>query len=118
MSQKLQEVFNKIQETRKEQKGIKAVYRDALSNSQELKEVLEKIKVLKEQKKKIEDTIKNEFNSEFQKLDGMKLDIESNNMLLSDLALNEVVKGEMIEITDQYSNKYEPIFTVKFKKLK
>jgi len=116
MSQ-IQEIFNKIQETKKQQKDIKATYRDALSNSQELKDVTEKIQTLKEQKKGIEDAIKSEFSSEFEKLDSLKLDIESNNIILSDLALNEVVKGEMIEITDQYSNKYEPIFSVKFKKL-
>ena len=116
MSQ-IQEIFNKIQETKKQQKDIKATYRDALNNSQELKDITEKIQTLKEQKKGIEDAIKSEFSSEFEKLDSLKLDIESNNIILSDLALNEVVKGEMIEITDQYSNKYEPIFSVKFKKL-
>lgn len=116
MSQ-LQDIFNKIQETKKTQKDIKATYRDALSNSQEYQQVLEKIKALKEQKKSIEDAIKSDFSSEFDKLDSLKLDLESNNTLLSDLALNEVVKGEMIEITDQYSNKYEPIFSVKFKKI-
>ena len=116
MSQ-IQEIFNKIQETKKQQKDIKATNRDALSNSQELKDITEKIQTLKEQKKGIEDAIKSEFSSEFEKLDSLKLDIESNNIILSDLALNEVVKGEMIEITAQYSNKYEPIFSVKFKKL-
>ncbi len=38
-------------------------------------------------------------------------------MLLSDIALNYVLNGEEIAITDQKENKYEPLFSVKFKRI-
>jgi len=103
-------------ESKKEQREIKKMYRDALSTSKVYQDVLEELKVLKDRKKKIEDNIKDNFRSEFDKLDTLKTDIESDKMLISDVAINQLVKGEMVEITDQYENKYEPIFSVRFKK--
>lgn len=114
----IQEIFNRVQETKRKQKEIKSAYRDALANSEEHKKISEEIKTLKERKKKIEEMIKSDFNSEFAKLDGLKLDIETDNILLSDLALNTYAKGEKIEIKDQYENQYEPVFSVRFKKAK
>jgi hypothetical protein len=112
----LQEIFDRIQKTKKEQKEIKSMHRDALANSNSLQEVIEELKILKERKKGIEDTIKSDFLAELEKLDTLKLDIENDMMLLSDAALSKVMKGEIIEIKDQYENKYEPIFKVQFKK--
>ncbi len=112
----IQEIFDRIQKTKKEQKEIKAMHRDALSNSHSLQEVIEEIKVLKDKKKQIEDAIKSDFLSELEKLDTLKLDIENDMMLLSDAVLTLAMKGELIEIKDKYDNKYEPIFKVQFKK--
>jgi superfamily I DNA and/or RNA helicase len=112
----VQEIFDRIQKTKKEQKEIKDMYRDALSNSKLLQEVSEELKTLKEKKKGIEDSIRADFNAEFEKLETLKSDIENDSMLLSDAALTMAMKGEMIEIKDQYDNKYEPIFRVQFKK--
>jgi hypothetical protein len=37
--------------------------------------------------------------------------------LLADLALNQLVSGETVEIVDENDQKYEPIFSVRFKKV-
>lgn len=113
---KVQEVFNRINNSKKEQKEIKKMYRDALSHSEEYQQVLEEQKSLREKKKEIENKIKGDFQSEFDKLDTLKLDIENDTMLLSDAALTQMMNGEEIEIKDEYENKYEPIFSVRFKK--
>ena len=114
---KIQDVFNRIQETKKKQKDIKTMYKDALSNSFDYQDAVDKLKKLKEKKKELENQIKNDFTSEFTKLDKLKLDLESDNLMMSDIALNHVMKGEIIEIQDGYDNKYEPLFSVKFKKI-
>ena len=113
---RIQEVFNRIQKTKKEQREIKAMYRDALANSHRYQEVVEELKAMKEKKKKIEDSIKDDFRSEFNKLDTLKLDVENDTLLMSDLAINKLMKGESLEITDEKDNKYEPTFSVRFKK--
>ncbi|MBU4216830.1 hypothetical protein L6270_03310 [Candidatus Parcubacteria bacterium] len=113
---KLQEVFDRIQKTKKEQKELKSMFRDSLVNSKSYQEAVEDLKVLRDKKKKIEDAIKEDFNSELAKLDILKSDIDNDYMLLSDAALTKIMKGEMIEVVDEKDNKYEPIFSVKFKK--
>lgn len=114
--QDVQEIFNRIRETKKKQKDIKTSYRDALLASQEYQEITEKMKTLRERKKQLETTIKVDFSSEFTKLDDMKVDLESDNVLLSDAAMTKLMKGETVEVKDEYDNKYEPQFSVKFKK--
>lgn len=113
---KLQEVFDRIQKTKKEQKELKSMYRDAVVNSKSYQAAVEEMKVLRDKKKKIEDAIREDFNSELAKLDILKSDIENDNMLLSDAALTKIMKGETVEVLDEKDNRYEPVFSVKFKK--
>lgn len=113
----IQEIFNRIRETKKQQKDIKSIYRDALLNSHEYQALLEQIKKIKEKKKEIENGIRADFRSEFDKLERIKIDIESDNELLSDASLNQLLKGQSINLVDEHSVKYEPVFSVKFKKI-
>lgn len=115
--QNIQEVFNRMEMTKNDQKKIKAIYRDALGNSKSYQEVVADYKEIKEKKKKIKETIREDFKNEMSKLDEYKTDLESDKLLMSDLAINEIVKGHLIEIIDKDKNKYEPLFSVRFKKL-
>ncbi|MFA5211665.1 MAG: hypothetical protein WC414_04210 [Patescibacteria group bacterium] len=115
--QDIQEIFNRVQDSKRKQKEIRKIYKDALDNVGEYREAVEKMKSLRETKKRIETTIREQFASEMTKFEDLKIDIESDNQLLSDIALAKVSKGEVIEIKDQDENEYEPIFNVKFKKI-
>jgi predicted nuclease with TOPRIM domain len=112
----LQEVFSRIRETRKEQKKLKDAYRDALSNSTEYRQVSDDLKDLKNKKKQIEADTKAQFSSEFTRLDDLKIDLESDAEMLSDIALTQLMKGETVKVKDEYEAEYEPVFSVKFKK--
>lgn len=114
--QDIQTIFNRIQESKKKQKDLKDVYKDALATSLEYQEINEKMKDLRTKKKQIELTTREQFVSEFTKLDDLKIDIESDMELMNDIALNKIVKGEELEIIDKNDNKYEPVFSVRFKK--
>lgn len=113
---KLQEVFNRITESKQEQKKIKKMYRDALDNSGEYKQVVDSLKQSRERKKQIEESIKEDFSSEFSRLDTLKLDLANDMMLISDIAITQLVKGEKVEVQDKNNESYEPLFTVRFKK--
>lgn len=113
----IQTVFSRIQESKKKQKDIKTMYRDALANSQEYQETVEQIQQLKEKKKQVESAIQADFASEFSKLENIKVDIATDYELLSDIALNKLVKGETVSVQDDRKNAYEPVFSVKFKKI-
>ncbi|NUM25787.1 MAG: hypothetical protein HUU49_04195 [Candidatus Buchananbacteria bacterium] len=113
----LHSVFSQTQKLKKEQKEIRGAYKDALKSSDSYQKILDEIADLKTRKKEIEDGIKLEMKSSFEKLENLKYDIETNNELMSDIALNQFVKGEPIQLKDEYDNEYEPIFSVRFRKL-
>jgi predicted nuclease with TOPRIM domain len=117
MSTSIQEVFDRIQKTKKEQKELKTMYRDALNNSGAYQRSQEELKKLKEEKKKYEDSVKQEFASEFDKLEVLKNELMNDGQLLSDMVMTQVSKGQKVEIKDEYDTQYEPLFSVRFKKI-
>lgn len=114
--QDIQEIFNRIQQIKKQQKDLRNNYKDALNNSGEYAEINEKLRTLRERKKQIELSVKSDMGSDYTKLEDLKIDLESDMEMLSDMALTKMMKGETIEVKDEYDNKYEPVFTVRFKK--
>lgn len=112
----IQEVFDRISQIKKEQKNAKGAYKDALDNSDSYRKLTEELKTLKEKKKQTETIIQREMGTEFQKMEDLKLEMESNKEMLSDIALTTVMKGETVEVKDEYGNVYEPVWSVKFKK--
>ena len=115
--QNIQTVFNRIQENKNKAKELRKVYKDALESNGEFVEVREKMKTLRENKKRIETAIKEQFSHEIIKLEDLKIDLETDNELLADIALTQMLKGEALAITDKDANEYEPIFKVNFKKV-
>ena len=115
--QNIQEVFNRIQEAKKKKKDLEEAYKDALSTSLEHKEIKEKVQTLQARKKQIEITIKEQFSGELTKIDDLKIDIASDTEMLTDIAMTQLMKGETVEVKDQYDNEYEPTFKVNFKKV-
>ena len=112
----LQEVFNRIQKTKKEMKEIRDMYRDSLSHNRLYQDSLEEIKKTRDKKKQIEGDIKLELRAEFDKMEVLRNELQNDIMLLSDAALSQLMRGETVEVIDQNEQRYEPIFSVKFKK--
>ena len=112
----IQEVFERIQENKKQQRDIRALYKETLAALPEYRDTIEKLDALKAQKRQIEFRVQEELASYFQKLDLLKVNLTGDNAMLSDIAVSQFMKGEAIKLTDSYNNTYEPVFTVKFKK--
>jgi predicted nucleic acid-binding Zn-ribbon protein len=112
----LQSVFNHIQEMRKEMKEIKREYSDALYNADDHEEISEEIKKLKERKKQIEIRVQESMGSRYAKLEELKDEVASEQEMLNDLAMTTLMDGNTVEVMDEYQNRYEPIFAVRFKK--
>lgn len=116
MAQDMQDVFNRIRETKQEQKKIRAMYRDQLDGSHEYTQIIDELETLKARKKQIETEVKESSKNEFTRLDTLQLDIKHDNEMLSDLALNKIMAGDTVKIKDSDNNDYEPVFKVRFKK--
>lgn len=114
--QDIQEVFNRIQETKHKQKELRKMYKDALGASAEYKSILEKLENLKIRKKQIETELKEDTMNDFKQMDAYRMHVKTDNELLSDLAINKLMAGEAVEIKDADDNRYEPMFSVRFKK--
>ncbi len=118
MEHSVQEIFDRVEKNRARMKELRTMYKDALAGTQEYTELNDKIKTLRERKKQIENTIRENFTKEATELEDLKVDMDSDMEMLSDIALTRLVKGEQVEVTDKYQNQYEPVFTVKFRKAK
>lgn len=118
MPQQLPDVFKRIQDKKKEQRDLKAMYRDALGNNGEYAQIKEELAELKLKKKKVELSVQADFKEEFDKLEGLKLNIAGDNQMLSDLAISQLASGEVVKIIDENQVEYEPVFSVRFQKAK
>lgn len=114
--QDLQEVFNQIKELNKEQKEIRAEYKDALLNAGEYETTQEQVTELKEKKKEIETMVQNQMGSRYDKLEEIKEKLLQLKQTQSDVAMSQLMSGKTVEVKDEYDNLYEPQFVVNFKK--
>lgn len=112
----LQSIFNHIQEMKKDMKTIKKEYSDTLLNADDHELILEEMKKLKERKKQIETRVQEQMGRRYAELEELKDEIESEQEMLNDMAMTTLMDGKTVEVVDQYENRYEPLFTVKFKK--
>ncbi len=114
--QDIQQVFDRIQGKKHEQRNIQTQYKDALSASKEYQDTQEKLRGFKLRKKQIEDQVKAELGSQYDQLEALKKDVELDRELLADIAISTLMKGETVSVQDKDKNIYEPIFKVSFKK--
>lgn len=114
----LQTTFQRIKEAKKELQALKKAYKDALNNSNVYTKTTEDLKVLKEKKSQLENNTKEEFKKEFERIEQLQLDIQNDSQLLSDIALNDLIKGKKVEVRDENDAEYEPAFSVRFKRTK
>ncbi len=116
MQHNIQDIFIKIKEKKAQLKDLRKMCKDLLESSQQYQEVTEEMKTLREKKKQIVSTIQQQCTSELIKIDELSGDIASDEEMLTDIAMNQYVQGQSIELKDEYDNTYEPVFVVKFKK--
>ncbi|PIQ67739.1 hypothetical protein COY25_03055 [Candidatus Uhrbacteria bacterium CG_4_10_14_0_2_um_filter_41_7] len=113
---KLEEVYSRLQKNKKERQEITKMFKNDLSNSERYKEILEEMKVLRDEKKAIETEVKADYGDEMDKLDGLKIEIDTDQELLGDIALSMYVKEQVVEIIDEHDVAWYPQFKVAFKK--
>lgn len=115
--QSIQELFDKLQAVKKEQKEIKREYADTLSNTNEYEETTEEMKKLREKKKRIETIAQNRMGARYEKLEELKNTVDEINQMMTDVAMATLAEGKSIEIKDQYENPYEPVYKITFKRI-
>jgi hypothetical protein len=113
----VQMVFDRVQETKKDKKAIEKMIKEALAQNKPYQDILEQMLDLNLKKKAILAQVMSDYQAETNKIDNLNADIKNDQMLMSDAAWTALMKGEAVEVKDGYGNKYEPVVTVKFKKI-
>ena len=113
----VQDIFDRLQEKKNQVKVVRRKYKEELASSTEYQKVTEELEKLREKKKKYEKSIREQAGAAFSKMDELALAIRQDSQMLSDVALTSIMKGERVEVKDQHSG-YEPVFTVRFKRMK
>lgn len=114
----LQLAFDKAAEVHNRKLELNKQLKDILASNLEFTEIEEKLTVIKTRKNEILNEIKAANNDLFFELAQMASEEKNEKELMSDLALNQLVAGETVEVKDQDGNLLEPVFSVKFVKAK
>lgn len=113
----LQEIFNRLQEKKKQVSVIRKKYKEELAVNVEYVRVREDLEKLRAKKKQYELSVKQQAGANFARADELALAIRQDAQLLSDVAITSIMKGDRIEVKDDQIE-YEPVFSVRFRKLK
>jgi predicted nuclease with TOPRIM domain len=117
MTKSLQEIFNRLQERKKQVSLIRKKYKEELATSAEYTKVKEEMDRLRGKKKQYEESLKERAGTSFARADELALSVRQDAQMLSDIAITTIMKGEPVNLRDEHTE-YEPVFTVRFKKIK
>lgn len=112
---KLQEVHARMTKNKKERRQLQMEFKDELRGNTRYMAILEDLERLKAEKKSIENETKARSLDQ-SKIDALTVDIKSDQILLSDIALNMYVQQLPVEIVDDMNARFVPEFNVKFKR--
>ncbi|QQS20563.1 MAG: hypothetical protein IPL87_03250 [Candidatus Moraniibacteriota bacterium] len=101
---------------KKEQKEIKKEYRDTLTQITEYEKAVEELERVKEKKLLFEQKAKDTLGKRYERYDELSDEIKAHQEMLTDVAMTTLMDGKTVEAIDEFGNKYEPIFAVRFKK--
>jgi hypothetical protein len=113
----VQEIFNRLQDKKKQVKVVRQKYKQELASSSEHQKLIEDIQKLQAKKKAYEQSIREQAGANFVRIDELALAIKQDTQMLSDVALTSIMKGERVEVKDEHTE-YEPVFAVRFKRVK
>jgi len=113
----LQEIFDRLQEKRRQVNLVRKKYKEELAANIEYARIRDDLEKLRAKKKQYELSVKQQAGAAFAKMDDLTLTIRQDAQMLSDIALTAVMKGERIAVRDERTE-YEPVFSVRFRKTK
>lgn len=113
---RVHEIHTEIHVLKKRRKELNDGFKDELAQHGRYQEVLDELNALKAEKKALEASVREGTPKEAVELDEIKVELKSNEELLSDLCLNLLMANEAVEIVDENRNRYVPHILVKFRR--
>lgn len=113
---RLQDLHKELREKKDERKKLKQAIKDELKHHARYAEVVDEMATLREEKKSIENQVRESVPQDAARLADLDVEIKADEELMSDLAMNLILKNESVELRDEYENRYLPLMKVVFKK--
>ena len=113
----LQLIYDEFAERKLEKRSLEENYKTALGNVKKYIEITEQMAGLRHKKKMIEYEIQDQLGASWKELEQIKAELNMDKERMTDVALMDVVEGRRVLVKDKYENKYEPIWSVRFKKI-
>lgn len=113
----LQLIYDEIADKKQTKKELQEMYKDALESADNYSELNEKIKELRDEQKAIKERVQLQLGRAWEQLEDIKFEMDADKIRMTDVALNDLMKGVTVSVKDQYENEYEPIWSVRFKKI-
>lgn len=117
MAIQLQMLFGEYEKKQLQARIIKSAINDQIMAHPKYQEVRGNLDIWKAEMKQIEAAVKEDLGKDADDLESLKVDISGKKEMLTDLAINKLREGNSIEIEIE-GVKYEPVFSVNFKKSK
>lgn len=116
--QNAQEIYDRIQDTKKEIKENKDILIEQYKQTPGYNEVQEELKALRAKRKHITNAVDAQNPEVVIKLEDLKIDLASDKELLNDIILSKYMRGEHVELEDKtkYNQAMLPLFTVTMRK--
>ena len=116
MSLRLKELHDRIKIEKSKRKDLKKIVKDTLTNSHAYNEALQAVELAKEKLSRVKAALMDDLREELVSIDKCNNEIKSDQMLLSDVAMTELMKGQTVEIDDpDVEHILNPVFKVSFK---
>src|SRR5687768_5042893 len=112
----LKEIHARIRAKKDEKKKVNVIFKDVLAGSKPYQDVLEELRKLNMKKIQLKQELWSDFGTELEQLERLTLDVKTDEILLTDLSLTMLMKGQALDLTDENDVKYEPVFRTTFKK--
>jgi len=118
MANQLQLFYDEILDKKEVKKRLIAQYSEALRENPVYQKLLNELLTIKERKMAIESQTLTSLGKVEPELEEVKEEIKSQREAMTDAALSALVKGETVTVQDSSGIEYEPVWSVKFVKIK
>lgn len=112
--QQAQTIFSKLQKNKKKLAELKKQLNDEYKQNTEYLDVDLRVKTEQKKRAAIRKTIDEQFPDMVNEINDLKIDIASDKEMLNDIILSNYLKGESVELFNEYAQAQLPIFEVKF----
>lgn len=112
----LQEEWSKLEAIKADLKRAQKEMKTYYEQEEVWPELQEQQKQISTQKKAVKQSVHNRYPDLAVYIEDKKIDLASQREMVNDIAFSQMLKGETVEVQDQYEQIQIPLFTVKFQK--